>query len=68
LQNKRGVLKPPFKLPAFIEATGIAKVRDPFLERDGTKMVKQKMRDRMNPRMGKIEIDYEVLYDAFFKN
>lgn len=30
-------------------------------------MVKQKLRDRMNPKMGKIEIDYDVLHDAFFK-
>ena len=30
LQNKRGVLKKPFALPDYIEATGIAKMRDPF--------------------------------------
>lgn len=28
LQNKRGVLKLPFKLPDFIEKTGISKLRD----------------------------------------
>jgi len=22
----------------------------------------------MNPKMGKIDIDYEILHDAFFKN
>lgn len=67
LQSKRGILKPMFKLPEFIEATGISKLRDPFLERDGQKMVKEKLRDRMNPRLGKIDIDYKVLHDAFFK-
>jgi splicing factor 3B subunit 2 len=28
LQNKRGVLKLPFKLPDYIEKTGISKLRD----------------------------------------
>lgn len=40
LQNKRGILKPPFRLPEHIENTGIAKLRDPFTERDGVAMVK----------------------------
>jgi splicing factor 3B subunit 2 len=75
LQTKRGILKPMFKLPEFIEATGnfkfyligISKLRDPFSERDGSKMVREKLKERMNPRLGKIDIDYQVLHDAFFK-
>jgi len=68
LQNKRGILKTPFKLPEYIEATGISKLRDPFTDRDGSRMIKQKLRERMNPKLGKIDIDYEVLHDAFFKH
>jgi len=30
-------------------------------------MVKQKLRERMNPKLGKVDIDYEILHDAFFK-
>lgn len=63
-----------FKLPEFIEATGnfytylgISKLRDPFSQRDGSKMVREKLKERMNPRLGKIDIDYQVLHDAFFK-
>ena len=67
MQTKRGILKPMFKLPEYIEATGISKLRDPFSERDGQKMVKEKLRERMNPKLGKIYIDYQVLHDAFFK-
>jgi splicing factor 3B subunit 2 len=26
------------------------------------------MRERMQPKMGKIDIDYQILHDAFFKN
>lgn len=31
-------------------------------------MVKQKLRERMNPKQGKLDIDYGVLHDAFFKH
>lgn len=66
LQYKRGVHKTPFKLPDFIEQTGITKVRDQA--NDKNKTLKQKMRERMQPKMGKIDIDYQILHDAFFKN
>lgn len=26
------------------------------------------MRERIQPKMGKIDIDYKILHDAFFKN
>lgn len=61
-------MKTPFKLPDFIEATGIAKLRDPFSVADGARIVQQKLRERMNPKLGKIDIDYQILHDAFFKN
>ena len=66
LQNKRGVLKQPFKLPDFIEATGISKIRD----NTGTdrKSLKSKMREKMQPKLGKLDIDYQILHDAFFKH
>ena len=57
-----------FKLPEFIEATGISKLRDPMTEKDSIRMIRQKLKERMNPRLGKIDIDYEILHDAFFKN
>jgi len=50
-----------------IERTGIARLRDPFNDREAGRLVRQKLRERMNPKMGKIDIDYEVLHDAFFK-
>jgi len=67
LQNKRGILKPPFRLPENIEKTGIARLRDPFNDRDAGRLIKQKLRERMNPKLGKIDIDYEILHNAFFK-
>lgn len=67
LQGKRGVEKPPFQLPEFIADTGIAKIRESVLEQEALKKSKQKARDRLQPKMGKIDIDYQVLHDAFFK-
>jgi splicing factor 3B subunit 2 len=66
LQRKRGIDKPPFQLPKFIEDTGIAKLRAPQ-EQDASKAAKNSSRQRMTPKMGKIDIDYQVLHDAFFK-
>lgn len=43
-------------------------MRDPFSERDGIAMVKQKLRDRMNPKLGKIDIEYEVKYTYSYNN
>ena len=55
-------------LPDFIEATGITKIRAQMRERDAGKLLKQRMRERMNPKLGRLDIDYQVLHDAFFKN
>ena len=67
LMGKRGVEKPPFQLPEFIEATGIAKIRAAVMEREAGKKLKSKQKERVQPKMGKIDIDYQVLHDAFFK-
>ena len=54
-----------FKLPDYIEQTGISRLREQTTDRN--KSLKQKMRERMQPKMGKMDIDYQVLHDAFFK-
>jgi len=66
LQGKRGIEKPPFDLPTFIKETGIMELRGAILDKDHDKKLKQKMRERLNPGMGKIDIDYQTLHDAFF--
>ncbi|KAI8567613.1 hypothetical protein RHMOL_Rhmol02G0135100 [Rhododendron molle] len=65
--GKRGIEKQPFQLPDFIAATGIEKIRQAYIEKEDSKKLKQKQRERMQPRMGKMDIDYQVLHDAFFK-
>ncbi|KAJ6188922.1 hypothetical protein N7519_003830 [Penicillium mononematosum] len=67
LSSKRGVEKPPFALPKFIQETGISEMRDAALEKQEQSSLKQKQRERVQPKMGKLDIDYQKLYEAFFR-
>lgn len=69
LQCKRGMEKLPFKLPLYIEDTGIGTARDAVAESEASKTAKQKARERIRPKSsGKaIDVDYSVFRDAFFK-
>ncbi|CAL8240306.1 unnamed protein product [Merluccius merluccius] len=67
LQGKRGIEKPPFELPDFIKRTGIQEMREALQEKEDAKTMKTKMREKVRPKMGKIDIDYQKLHDAFFK-
>ena len=67
LANKRGYEKPPFALPAFLADTGIANMRGVQLSKEADRTSKQKQRERMRPKMGAIDIDYNTLHDAFFR-
>ncbi|KAK0597470.1 hypothetical protein LWI29_025630 [Acer saccharum] len=65
LQVKRGIEKQPFQIPDFIAATGVEKIRQAYIEKeDMSKKLRQKQRE---PKMGKMDIDYQILHDAFFK-
>jgi splicing factor 3B subunit 2 len=67
LSSKRGIEKPPFALPKFIQDTGIAEMRDAVLEKQAEQSLKQKQRERVQPKMGKLDVDYTKLYEAFFR-
>ncbi|KAA8647535.1 hypothetical protein EYZ11_012950 [Aspergillus tanneri] len=67
LSSKRGIEKPPFSLPKFIQETGISEMRDAALEKQEQATLKQKQRERVQPKMGKLDIDYQKLYEAFFR-
>ncbi|GMM30475.1 U2 snRNP complex subunit [Martiniozyma asiatica (nom. inval.)] len=64
LANKRGETN-IYQLPPFIKATGIQEMRNHELSADET--LKQKMRQRVQPKSGGLDLDYKVLHDAFFK-
>ncbi|VEL11040.1 unnamed protein product [Protopolystoma xenopodis] len=67
LQGKRGFEKPPFRLPDFIARTGIMEMRQTVQDKDSEKTLKSKMREKIRPKVGKVDIDYHKLHDAFFK-
>jgi len=67
LQGKRGFEKPPFQLPECIKNTGITEMRQALQEKEDARTMKTKMREKVRPKMGKIDIDYQKLHDAFFR-
>lgn len=67
LQGKRGVEKLPYQLPDYIARTGISELRSTVAKDDKNKSLKSLARQRMNPKLGRMVIDYTVLHSAFFK-
>lgn len=68
LSSKRGIEKASFTLPKFIQDTGIQEMREAVLEKQGDQSLKQQQRARVQPKMGKMDLDYGKLYDAFFRH
>lgn len=66
LSTKKGIERPPFELPSFIRDTGILEMRNTDGNEDQSTL-KQQMRERVQPKSGQLDIDYDRLYDAFFK-
>jgi len=67
LQGKRGFEKPPFELPECIKNTGIMEMRQALQDKEDQRTLKSKMREKVRPKLGKIDIDYQKLHDAFFR-
>lgn len=62
LQGKRGMEKSAFSLPDFIAATGIAKIRSNIEDAGADdKKSKTKAREKLQPKLGKMDIAYEVI-------
>ena len=49
------------------QATGVMEMRQALEDKEDAKSLKQKTRERVRPKMGKLTIDYQKLHDAFFK-
>ncbi|CRG94813.1 splicing factor 3B subunit 2, putative [Plasmodium gallinaceum] len=67
MHGKRGIEKIPYRLPPYIEDTKISEIRQSIKEKEEQKSLKQKMRDRVRPKLHTMDIDYQTLHDAFFK-
>lgn len=69
LQGKRGFDRGAFELPEFIRNTGISKVREALHASDEpSSSLRSTLRDKVQAKLGRVDIDYQVLYDAFFKD
>ena len=68
LQGKKGIEKPPFQLPAYIAATGIGEMRQAYADDAEQESLRAQGKARTRPKMNRMDIDYRVLYDAFFKH
>eukprot|EP00118_Oscarella_pearsei_P001542 m.7713 g.7713 ORF g.7713 m.7713 type:complete len:680 (+) comp19450_c0_seq1:23-2062(+) len=67
LAGKRGFVKQAFELPDFIKKTGIVEMREALQEKEAQKSLKAKTRERVRPKMGRMNVDYQKLHDAFFR-
>lgn len=67
LANKLGIEKSQYKLPDYVEATGISKMREALGEAEDKKSMKQKQREKVRPKLGRVSLDFKMLHDAFFK-
>eukprot|EP00762_Andalucia_godoyi_P003741 ANDGO_08610.mRNA.1 Pre-mRNA-splicing factor sap145 len=65
LSAKRGTEMSAYKLPDYIEATGIRKIREAMVAQDAKKSMIQKGRERLRPSVGRMNIDYSILLHAF---
>lgn len=66
LSLRGGIRKRPYEIPEPIRQTGIMEMRDALNE--DTTLLRQQMRERVQPKMGRLDIDYQKLHDAFFKS
>eukprot|EP00055_Hartaetosiga_balthica_P017206 m.113650 g.113650 ORF g.113650 m.113650 type:complete len:537 (+) comp9268_c0_seq2:12-1622(+) len=67
LQGKRGIEKPAYQVPDFIKKTGIVEMRQALDEREKEMNMKARMRNKIRPKMGKLDLDYQKMHDAFFR-
>ena len=63
LSQRKGLERHPFQLPKYIQDTGIQEMRGA-----DDRNLRQQQRDKVQPKMGRLDIDYQRLHDAFFKH
>lgn len=68
LQSKRGIEKLPYELPPYIKETNISELRQAGKDKEDQQKLKQKVRARLHGKIHKLEIDYQILHDSFFKH
>ncbi|KAH0795362.1 DUF382-domain-containing protein [Histomonas meleagridis] len=68
LNYKKGSEISRYRLPKYLEKTGIPQMRQALLEMEERKSLAHKQRDRTRPSVGLFDVSTTVLHDAFFKH
>lgn len=64
-KSERNYRRTTYKLPKNIYDTGISKLRDVYQESEAS--LKQQTRERVQPKLGTLDLDYRKMHAAFFK-
>jgi splicing factor 3B subunit 2 len=67
LNYKRGSELSRYRLPAALERTGIAQMRQAVREADERRSLQARQRDRARPKLGLFEVAPAQLHEAFFR-
>ena len=66
LYSRKGIETNTYVLPNNIKNTGISELRDPDVI--DSRILKIKAKDKVNPKINKFNLDYNKLYEAFYKH
>lgn len=66
LNYKKGDETSSYRLPTYLEKTGVHQVRQAILDAETSKSLSSKKRQRVKPQTGLFDSDPRVLHDAFF--
>jgi splicing factor 3B subunit 2 len=67
LATKRTTGKVQYDLPQYLKDTGIQEMRESLREKEQQMNLRAKMRAKVRPKLGKAQVDYQKLHDAFFR-
>ena len=67
LNYKKGSEISRYRLPLYLEKTGIPQMRQVLLEMDEKRSLAQKQRERARPKIGQFDVSVALLRDAFYK-
>jgi splicing factor 3B subunit 2 len=68
LNFKKGSETPRYRLPKYLETSGISQMRAALQEIDDKKWLWHKFRDRTQGKSNDFEVSQKLLYDAFYRN
>ncbi|OHT03746.1 PSP family protein [Tritrichomonas foetus] len=67
LNYKKGSEITRYRLPLYLEKTGVPQMRQAIIEMEEKRSLAQKQRERARPKTGLFDVSVSVLRDAFFK-